>query len=70
MRHNLRLLGFTIIVATLMLLVADLLRHSVAVSGVNAKAKASPAGFAHDLSGTGNIEASVCIRSMRRRTPG
>ena len=62
MRHNLRLLGFTVIVATLMLLTADLLRHSVAVSGVSAKAKASPAGFTHDLSGTGKITTAFAGR--------
>ena len=62
MRHNLRLLGFAVIVATLMLLVADLLRHAVAVSGVNAKAKASPAGFTHDLSGTGKITTAFAGR--------
>ncbi len=62
MRRKLRLLGFTVIVATLMLLAADLLKHSVAVGGVSAKAKESPAGFTHDLSGTGKITTAFAGR--------
>jgi hypothetical protein len=62
MRRKLRLLGFTIIVTTLMLLVADLLKHSADVGGVAAKAKKSPAGFISNLAGTGEVETAFAGR--------
>ena len=62
MRRKLRLLGFTIIIATLMLLVADLLKHSADVGGVAAKIKKSPAGFISNLTGTGEVETAFAGR--------
>ena len=62
MRRKLRLLGFTIVVTTLMLLLADFLKHSADGGGVAAKAKKSPAGFTHDLSGTGKITTAFAGR--------
>jgi hypothetical protein len=62
MRRKLRLLGFTIIVATLMLLVADFLKHSADVGGGAAKAKKIPAGFISNLTGTGEVETAFAGR--------
>lgn len=62
MNRKLRLLGFTVIVVTLMLLAADLVKHSVAISGAAAKTKKSPAGFTHDLSGTGKMTTAFAGR--------
>ncbi|MBC8369901.1 MAG: hypothetical protein H8E25_07870 [Planctomycetes bacterium] len=55
MRRNIRLFGFAIITTTLLLLVADFLRHSSAEESVRSKVLPSPAGFSHNLSGTGKM---------------
>lgn len=62
MRRNLRLLGFAIVVTTLLMLGVDLLKHASDVDGVSAKAAPSPAGFEHDLSGTGTITTAFSGR--------
>jgi hypothetical protein len=62
MRRKLRLLGFTVIVTTLMLLVADLLKHSIGVGDVTTKAGKSPAGFISNLPGTGKFTTAFAGR--------
>ncbi len=62
MRRNLRLLGFAIVVTTILLLISDLLKHSVGADDVQFKSKPSPAGFSHDLTGTGKITTAFAGR--------
>ncbi|MDP6963120.1 MAG: hypothetical protein QGF46_03035 [Planctomycetota bacterium] len=62
MRRKLRLFGFAIIITTIMMLAADVAQHVKSSDGAQAQSRPSPAGFSHDLTGTGTVTTAFSGR--------